>query len=213
MTLFTPEYLPPRHIAAHARRLAELGVRLSMDTGPVLGGGLLTRAEAGEPAGKDVDIFFFAAEELADAHAALLRAGLRLLRHNPRSGTAVLGDDTGLAYDLVLFPGGTPQRVLAKNDIRACGLVSDGVRALALEGAIEDAEAHRIVLLRQTDPRRLQSYLQRGWCCPALDPREIDIALRGEAIDGLTSHELTDAQRYGHEPIPVRRQEGVRHAR
>jgi hypothetical protein len=210
---FTLEYVPPRHVADHARRLAEFGIRLSLDAGPVLGGGLLTRAESGELPGKDVDLFFFREEELAGAHAALLHAGLQLLRHNPRSGTAVLGSDTGPAYDLVLLPGGTPQRVLAKNDIRACGLVSDGIRAFALEGAIEDAEAHRIVLLRQTDPRRLQSYLQRGWRCPALDPREIDIALRGEAIDGLTSHDLTDAQRYGHEPIPVRRQEGGRHAR
>lgn len=210
MTTFTPEYIPPQHIGEHARRLAELGVRLSMNGGPVLGGGLLTRAESGELPGKDVDIFFFSAEELAEAHAALLRAGLRVLRHNPRSGTAVLGSDTGPSYDLVLFEGGTPRRVLAKNDIRACGLVSDGVRAFALEGAIEDAEAHQIVLLRQTDPRRLQSYLRRGWHCPALDLREVDIALRGEAIHGLTSHDLTEAQRYGHEPLAVRAKDRVR---
>lgn len=213
MSTFTPEYIPPPGVVAHAGRLAELGIRLRLDGGPVLGGGLLTRVEAGEEPGKDVDIFFFRSEELAAAHAALLRAGLRLLRHNPRSGTAVLGSDDGPAYDLVLVQGGDWRHVLAKNDIRACGLVSDGARAFALVGAIGDAEAHRIVLLRQTDPRRLQSYLQRGWRCPALDPREIDIALRGEAIDGLTSHDLTDAQRYGHEPIPVRRQEGGRHAR
>lgn len=204
MDIFAPEYIPSPSIKAHAQRLAKLGIHLSVDGGPVLGGGLLTRVEAGEPDGKDVDIFFFRSEELAAAHAALLRAGLRLLRHNPRSGTAVLGSDDGPAYDLVLVQGGTWKRVLAKNDIRACGLVSDGVRAFALVGAMEDADAHRITLLRQTDPRRLQSYLQRGWHCPALDFREVDIALRGEAIAGLTSHDLTEPQRYGHEPVAVR---------
>ena len=209
MTTFAPEFIPAPGIKAHAQRLAKLDIRLSMDGGPVLGGGLLTRAESGELPGKDVDIFFFDAAELAAAHAALLRSGLRLLRHNPRSGTAVLGDDT-IAYDLVLFEGGTPQRVLAKNDIRACGLVSDGARAFSLVGALEDAEAHQIVLLRQTGPRRLQSYLLRGWRCSALDLREVDIALRGEPIPGLTSHDLTEAQRYGHEPVPVRAKDRVK---
>lgn len=207
--MFTPEFVPSPATKTHARRLAKLGIRLNLDGGPILYGGCLTRAESGESAGKDADLVFFDAASMEAANAALLKAGFQVLRHNPRSGTAVLGNDSGIAYDLIPFFGGTFQRLLAKTDIRACGLVSDGVRGFALVGAMEDAEARCITLLRQTDPRRLQAYLQRGWLCHALDLREFDIALNGEAIDGLTSHDLTPEQRYGHEPLPVRGKDRV----
>lgn len=194
----------PGGIQRHIDLLQSLGIELSLVEGPVISGGALTRFFSGEEDGEDLDLFFFDEASMQQAEQILTSSGWRLLRRNPTSRTAIYGTRGRLPIDLIcLPPGSTLATLLAKIDILACAIACDGASIAALPGAIDDARRRCASLRRQTVPTRLQRYLQRGWSCPEMNMRNLDDALQGAPVIGLTSETMPAAERYGHTPRAI----------
>ncbi len=92
----------------------------------------------------------------------------------------------------------SPFDALARFDIRAACVATDGRSLWFVEGAMFDLQHRRLVPLRETSARRLRKYHGMGldlWGCP-----DVDNALANNAIDvpgWKTTREMTREERLG----------------